>query len=361
MVRSLVESTARNVACLIRLPDAYSFAKRNLMKSESVIIMYHRISPRQEEWALPRIRPETFEAHVRHFCRDYEIVSLEMLLESSREKASVHRKMLAITSDDGYKDNYTYMFPILRKYSLPATIFLATGHINSDKLLWWDEVGYAILQTTTSRVKLDRVGTYSLPSHSDRLRVVSAITRKLHRLPDEGRRRAIGELIDICGVDTRDELARELMLSWEEIAEMSEAGVDFGAHTVSHPVLTNMPPEEAESEIKQSKDDVERRTGVRADFFAYPHGAYSAPVAKIVERIGFRGAVTCDPNWIGKDSDPHQLGRIEAAEDYAELMLMLCGFSGDMQNMRSRFGSAARTLRKAVRRVEPAEERVEAY
>ncbi len=100
------------------------------------------------------------------------------------------------------------------------------------------------------------------------------------------------------------------LLGWSEIEEMHRAGIDFGSHTATHPDLTRIPFERAEGEIRQSKAAIEDRLGRPATAFAYPYGRHTAAVREIVGRE-FRSACSTRLGKIRRDSDPHQLSRVE--------------------------------------------------
>jgi peptidoglycan/xylan/chitin deacetylase (PgdA/CDA1 family) len=332
MIRAIKRSAAE-ITQRIGLPDVYALAKSNVMKSQAAIMLYHRISDKKDKWSLETMRPVAFEAHMRYFCKNYEMLSLGSLLKCAQEGEPLPKGALAITIDDGYKDNYVCAYPILRKYSVPATIFLATAHIGTGTLFWWDKVRYVIWHTEVPRFDLDELGAHYLESPTHRSQVASVIVRSLQNLPEERKNLLIDRLIDVCRVEIPHDLGSQLTLSWEDVTEMSENGVDFGAHSVSHPVLTNISREQVRYEIRQSKQDIEKRIGKRIDFFSYPNGYFDAEVARMVEETGFKGAVTCAASWIGRKTNPFMLGRIEATEDFAELRLKLCGVWGDVRSI----------------------------
>ena len=254
---------------------------------------------------------------MEYFCRKYEILSLDKLAHYIHRKKSLPEKAVVITLDDGYKDNYLYAYPILRKYRIPATIFLTTGHIGTGNLFWWDEVAYIIQHTAVSQLNLDELGGYSLHSKPARFHAAFAIKEGLRRLPNERRISLIEKLLSISGVDIPADLGKELVLSWDDIREMSNHGIDFGAHSVNHPVLTNMPLEQAEWEIAQSKKDIEEKLGKEVTTFSYPNGDFTPQIAKFIKESGFTCAVSILPGkLIGSKDSPYELGRIGATKAF---------------------------------------------
>jgi len=239
-----------------------------------------------------------------------------------------------ITFDDGYKDNYLYAYPILKKYHIPATIFLTTGHIGTGKLFWWDKVSYIIQHANVERLSLDELGSYPLQSELDKFHTNSIITERLKRLPDERKSVLMEKLADICQVSIPPYLGKELILSWDEVKEMSNDGITFGAHSVNHPILTNLPLERAEQEIIQSRKDIEEKLGQQVTAFAYPNGDFNPRIVELVRNAGFACAVSVLPGKLLSSKDnPYELSRIGAGEDSNKFKVMFSGLWGDLQHI----------------------------
>ncbi len=101
------------------------------------------------------------------------------------------------------------------------------------------------------------------------------------------------------------------MLSWNEIREMREAGIEFGAHTLTHPHLPHLPPEEIEREMRESKDVIEQRIGSEVDSFAYPFGTHDS-VCRTLAAKHFSCACTDRLGMVHSKSDPYALERVDA-------------------------------------------------
>ncbi|HDN74422.1 MAG TPA: polysaccharide deacetylase family protein, partial [Archaeoglobus sp.] len=230
-----------------------------------------------------------------YFYRNFKILSLNELVQYIRQGKPLPKRVVIITFDDGYRDIYLHAYPILRKYHIPATIFLTTGLIGTGNLFWWDKVAYVIQHTIATQLSLDELGSYSLHSKSARFHASLAITEGLRKLPNERRVSLVEKLLSTTGVDIPEDLGKKLILSWDEVKEMSNGGIEFGAHSVTHPVLTNMPLEEAKWEIVQSKKDIERKIGKEVTAFSYPNGNFSPKIIEIVQESGFDCAVSTLP------------------------------------------------------------------
>jgi len=327
--KSLLAALARHS----HFTDLYAWAKRWLLRSQVVILMYHRVCPRAEDWSVRGISPQVFERQLEYLSRNYDIISLDEVVEHIRKRTTFPRKALAITIDDGYRDNYTFAYPILRKYRAPATIFLATAHIGTGKPFWWDQVGYCLHHTTSGRLDLGELGRYVVEPSSDKRQIAQKIIREVERLSDTAKETMMAKLASVSGVEVPEELGKNLTLSWEQIEEMSRSGIDFGGHSVAHPILTMVPLKRATWEIAQSKEHIERRIAKSVKFFAYPAGRFNAKIVRVVEASGYVGAVTVRPSWSTLQTNVFKLGRINAVvEDFNKFQVLLSGFWGDLEN-----------------------------
>jgi peptidoglycan/xylan/chitin deacetylase (PgdA/CDA1 family) len=313
------------------LPDGYAFLRRKFTKSQAGILLYHHVCPSNYNWCTKPLSPRSFERQMEYFCQNYEILSLDTLVQYLQQGGPLPEKAVVITFDDGYKDNYLYAYPTLVKHGIPATIFLTTSHIGSSKLFWFNEVKYLVQSTPLNQLELDELGSYPLRTEADRFRNSLIISRRLRKLPEARKRELIAKLLNTCQIDIPDNLGEELFLSWDEVREMSEGGISFGAHTVTHPVLTNLPLEQARWEIAQSKKHIEEKLGKEVTAFAYPFGPFNAEIAGLVKESGFISAVTTEPELVNRKANPYELGRIGAVGDFNKLKVMFSGLYQDLR------------------------------
>ena len=337
--RELVASVADRFHIL----QAYSSARRCITKSQVAILIYHRVCPKKDEWSLESLNPESFETQMRYFAQNYEILSLDKLVQYLNSGKSFPEKAVAVTFDDGYKDNYLYAYPILRKYNIPATFFLTTGYIGGGELFWWDKVAYIIENTSIKKLNLTDLSAYSLQSDIEKNQAKSIIIERLKKLPDNKRNSIIKKLLDICQVGVPHDIGKNLLLSWKEVKEMDTAGITFGAHSVNHPILINMPLEQSKNEIVQSKKDIEEKLGKDVTAFSYPCGVFNAEIVELVRKSGFTCAVSVYPGMPPKLVSPkdsvYHLSRIGTYEDLNRSKILLCGLSGDLARVNIDLGS----------------------
>ena len=322
-----------SIANRVYFPDAYAFMRRKLVKSQIAVLMYHRVCPRDNSWSLAGVSPSDFEKHMEYFRRNFEILSLETLAQYIRDGKHPTEKSVAVTFDDGYKDNLVYAYPILKEYNIPATIFLTTGFIGTDRLLWWDKVGYAISNTSLKEFKVDGLGHYNLDSMIDRLMATSKITEQMKSMPNETKLQTEEELLSTLKVEIPSGLGNTMLLNWDEITQMDSSIISFGAHTVNHPILTNVPLEQAKHEIIQSKEELEARLDRPITSFAYPNGNCNAELVEFVSSNGFTCAVSTTPaKLVSTNDNPYEICRIFSL-DFNVLKIMLSGFWGDVHHL----------------------------
>src|ERR1017187_6159750 len=186
---------------------------------------------------------------MRYLARHYKVVSLPDLVKHLENGSPT--RMLAITFDDGYQDNYENAFPVLQRYGLPATIFLTTGSIDSRQPLWFEQLAGAVKKTSLDHLDLeiDIPRRFWLRTTAERLEANGAIFSVLRGLPDNQRRNWLDVVLRQLGAPEADRDRHGKMLTWDQIRIMKSRGVDFGGHTVTHPFIARR-SEEHTSELQ---------------------------------------------------------------------------------------------------------------
>ncbi|MDF1530414.1 MAG: polysaccharide deacetylase family protein, partial [Sedimenticola sp.] len=217
---------------------------------------------------------------------------------------------LAITFDDGYADNAMVALPILKKYKLPATFFIATGFLDNGRM-WNDTVYETIRRLTTGEHDLSFIGLgkYKINTWQDRVFCAQEVVSSLKHLPHAERCYKAECLASIATSD----LPNNLMMTSDQIRAMVKAGMEIGGHTVTHPILANLTVDEASQEIKKGAQQLEQITGKRVRLFAYPNGKpgkdYRSEHVKIVRDLGFEGAVSTSWGVSDQHTNIHELRR----------------------------------------------------
>jgi peptidoglycan/xylan/chitin deacetylase (PgdA/CDA1 family) len=258
-----------------------------------LVLCYHRIGTT----GIPlfsELPPNVFEAQMRYVRRRYRVLSLDELC-TEMEKPSGKGDAVAVTFDDGYRDLHTHAFPVLRKYQIPATIFLPVACIETGQVPWYDRIFLALQVFPEDKFEIDLNGnrSFQLTSFHTRLQAAADIIQYLRTLPDHCRK-------EYCaGLEKRiilpqDEL-RDRMLTWEQIRAMGREGITFGSHTMTHPAVSQLTGAQLESELGESKRVLENRIGSPAVHFAYPFGKpgdCGTTARPVLLRNGYRSAAT---------------------------------------------------------------------
>lgn len=216
------------------------------MSMKALIIGYHCVKDEANSFIRPT-KVADFENQMRYLSQRYNPISLETLAQHIHNGTPLPSKAVTVTIDDGYQDNYENAYPILKKYNIPATIFLISSLIGTEGIPEWDKGYYTDKKT--------------------------------------------------------------LMMSWEQVRQMSDDGISFGSHTLTHPFLTRITHEQAQKEIFQSRDIIEQQIGKPVNTFAYPTGDFNSEVKEIVKEAGYSCAVTTVPGKNGMHNDIHALNR----------------------------------------------------
>jgi peptidoglycan/xylan/chitin deacetylase (PgdA/CDA1 family) len=256
---------------------------------DTYILNYHRISQ------------DRFASHIRFLKRHYHIASLHDLITRSQSGKSFPHPTVIITFDDGNLCCYTDVFPVIRHHQIPVSIFLTTGYIDTDELLWFDSVEYALIATSQSDITFDET-TYTLHNKMQRAYAARMIIETLKPYEESEKQKKIEEILSTLKAPIDPPVhAFYKCMTWDQISEMSATGVDFGGHTITHPILTQISPEQADQEIGQSKRTIEEHLNKPIVHFAYPNGAegdFNDTTGELLKKHTFRcGLSTVHDRW----------------------------------------------------------------
>ena len=202
-------------------------------------------------------------------------------------------RAVCITFDDGYADNHHVALPILQRHGLTATFFIATGFLDGGRM-WNDTIIESIRACNLPVLDLSALGLgrHTLGAVDDKRAAIAALIAKIKYRPVDGRATVTEQLAQLVGVRSPD----NLMMTSNEVKAMRHAGMQIGAHTVSHPILARLTDEQAQQEIEGSKRFLEQLLSERVGLFAYPNGKpgedYTAQSVAVVRSLDFDAAVS---------------------------------------------------------------------
>jgi peptidoglycan/xylan/chitin deacetylase (PgdA/CDA1 family) len=274
------------------------------------ILTYHRVNDEADLY-FPGTPTAVFAQQIDYLRRCYQIVDLHQILAGG----PIPERAVCLSFDDGYLDNFTHAFPVLKSRRVPATVFLATGFIGTGRVIWHDEVFHAF--RTNRKVLLDWPGTafHNLPltSVTDRIQTMEGFLEFIRSLDPSDRDATIAILQERLAVGPLTGNGKRLMMNWDEAREMSRQGISFGAHTVNHTLLSTVSGQDLYEELEGSRSALQENLGLVPRIFAYPNGRledFGPDSVELLHALGFRAAVTTVPGVNNAASDLFRLSRI---------------------------------------------------
>lgn len=293
---------------------------RYFSRPRPVILMYHRVARESfDPWGLA-VTPDFFERQLAWLGRKRIVMPLSEFAHR-HAKNCLPDRAVALTFDDGYASCVTTALPFLRRFNLPATVFLPVELIEQQREFWWDELAEIVLRL---RAPMINFGSRQLavPNAHDgdghwppgsaprtpRQRLFQETWSQLRVLSPERLREAMGQLGSQCGVAVVGRESHRL-LNEREIRLAESAGMEFGSHALTHPSLPRLSKEEQRREIVESVERCAQLTGVRPQCFAYPYGHSDASTRKLVEEAGFVCACSTQGAFVTRLSSPYAFPR----------------------------------------------------
>jgi peptidoglycan/xylan/chitin deacetylase (PgdA/CDA1 family) len=261
----------------------------------------------------PRRASGAFERQLRWLKRRFQIVPLRSLISATANGDGGLARKVALTFDDGLRSNLTVAYPILHKLAIPATFFVCPGLVDRAAWLWNHEARQRMR-------RLDAAACRELATEWDAPHEVEPFIDWMKTLELARRKRVEARLREATPGFAPTPAEREAfdVASWEELRKLDPAVVAIGSHTVTHAILPAATPEELEAEVRDSRRLLERGLQRPVELFAYPNGAYNAPVEACV-RKHYRAAVTAARGWVLRGADAHRLPRLAAPRGVLKL------------------------------------------
>jgi peptidoglycan/xylan/chitin deacetylase (PgdA/CDA1 family) len=283
------------------------------------VLLYHRITPARDPFS-PSLPVRVFEGQMRYLRQMFRVLSLAEIFERIRQGKGIEPWTVAVTFDDGYRDNYLYGHRILKQLGLCATLFVATGYIETGRVLWNDRVTWAVQRTEKKGVAIHLHGKerfFSLKTPQEKTRSLYLILEALKRYSETEKRIVLEDLIKELRV--ANDGPEPEMLSWDDLRQLARDKWDVGSHTVDHPILTRVPESVVRHELTVSKEVLEKELEQPVYFFAYPNGKetdFNAAIKRLVQEAGYKGAVTTLPGFNTGSLDPFEIRRRSPWEEH---------------------------------------------
>jgi peptidoglycan/xylan/chitin deacetylase (PgdA/CDA1 family) len=252
------------------------------------ILAYHRVCGTNEALSLgcPNISasPEAFARQMHHVAKHYRAVGVPEVLDAVQRKVPLPDRSVLITFDDAYTDFAEIAWPILKRFRLPATLFVPTAYPDHPELtFWWDKLYQAFAKTTRTVLHDSPLGSLPLARPDQRRRSLFALIKHVPTMPHD----AALTLVDAVCAQLAERPSRSgAVLCWDQLRQLADEGVTLGSHTRTHPIMTQISPLQIREEIKGSQQDLRREIGFALPIFCYPNGDHNDIVTKILRAEG---------------------------------------------------------------------------
>lgn len=268
---------------------------RHLSRKHPRILMYHRLNPKGLNGGLS---VDIFRAQMREIRNAFNPMSLSDLMQA-HDRGEELENAVVVTFDDGYHDFLEYAYPILLEERIPTTLFVTTGFTSGDLWLWPDQLRYALEHSRATSV--------ALPAMNDQLNLQASRLDAWHRVADycltltnHEKLHFMQDLFVRLDVNIPDKPpAQYTPLSWGDIRQMVDSGLEIGSHSISHPILTKLDDDELLAELRKSRLEIETQLGVTPKAFCYPNGQridFDSRIQEAVRQAGYEYALAAYPD-----------------------------------------------------------------
>jgi peptidoglycan/xylan/chitin deacetylase (PgdA/CDA1 family) len=304
--------------------------------------MYHRITiPDSDPWQIA-VSPENFEQHLQVLKKSYNVISVPDLVWQLRDK-KIEVNSVSITFDDAYKDNYVVAKPLLQKYNLPATFFIAADYINKNKPFWWDELEKIIMHSERLPLKLainiaghlfefelgqehlsledkakHRVWIWEEIAPTYRCKLYLELWKQLRPLKAPDIELILNELKKWASYEASFN-EEDTAMNDSQLKEMySNSLFTIGIHTLTHPALACHSEDIQIQEITGCMEALENISRSKIDTIAYPYGNYNKVTLSVAANQKLSAGFTTQAQVVDKSSNLLELGRFQVVNQDAE-------------------------------------------
>jgi peptidoglycan/xylan/chitin deacetylase (PgdA/CDA1 family) len=297
-------------------PVAVGLTLRWIPGSSAAVLMYHRVADRPfDPWRLA-VAPDRFADHMQVVRRHFHPVSLSELADGL-DRGVVPSRAVAVTFDDGYKDNLYVAKPVLEQHEIPGTVFVTSGYVDSGRSFWWDElerITFAPRRPTDGPLEIGEVTSdWSLPPDE----LYLALWEQLHPLTDAQRLETMDRIAEAAGVPPESD---PNTMTASELRRLADGGlVDVGGHTVTHPSLPGLPRASQLEEIRESRLQLEALLDRPVASFCFPHGKFSDESVSCVVEGGYAQSCISNPGVVRPGVSRFEMPRLRTINWYGDL------------------------------------------
>lgn len=266
------------------------------------VLLYHRIENFNTSYSII-VGERNFEEQLKYICANYN------LLKCDEDWSEANPQSVALTFDDGYVDFYDKAYPLLKKYNVPATVFISTGGIDNNKEYWWDELEYILMQPHIPEIIKTNRKQFATKEYHSRSELIMDVREEIIRNSFTVRDAEIFRLKLQINPDLKLR-PRYRTMNTKEIQRLAKDPlITIGAHTVNHILCDVETFDIQKKEIKHSKNRLEEIIDKKVDLFAYPNGNIGKDSRSILYELGFQRAFTCEHACIDCDINKFDIPR----------------------------------------------------
>lgn len=257
-----------------------------------LVLVYHRILPQIKFNPLYTIISlDAFIRQIDILVQRYPVISLNDVIKQRQSGRAKAKTQVVLTFDDGYRDNYEIVFPVLKQKGLPATFCLVTDYIDSGRPLWdWEVITLLTNNKTIKNIAIVDKIIYKKRLES-RISFAFRAFKKMKYINPEIRQKVINFLNEQSKNEFMSDFVDNSCMTWEQVVKMSQEGMEIGAHGISHRSLSRIPFMEAADEVRKSKEVIEDKIKKPCIHFAFPFGSkkdYNETLINCVKDAGFQ-------------------------------------------------------------------------
>jgi peptidoglycan/xylan/chitin deacetylase (PgdA/CDA1 family) len=273
---------------------------RSISSSMGRILMYHNFSA-VDETGNDAVSASRLRSQFEHLHRHFRIFPLALMIERLKSGTALDPLTVAITIDDGRRNCYEVLFPLLKEFQIPATFFVVSSFIRREDWVWTDKVLWLSEQSS-------RIGELSAGN-------IDRLFAGMNQLRPEGRTAFLEAIAKRMGVSIPPKAPSKYgPCSWSDLREMADSGlVEIGSHTVTHPVLATITDVDSWHELTASRAQIEEGLGRQVRLFCFPNGKvgdYRPCHLEQVREAGYEGAVVASFGMVDRMKSPYELPRI---------------------------------------------------
>ncbi|MCX5900767.1 MAG: polysaccharide deacetylase family protein [Proteobacteria bacterium] len=288
-----------------------------------LVLNYHRIRPDDAAWETQFDdgvfchTASGFEGQIRWLRKNCRIISEAELIGCIDGQKIPSGPAVLITFDDGYRDNYSLAYPILKSYDVPAIFFIPSQLIDVRNLGWWDVIAYLVARCRKPEVVFQN-RRFALPSEAAAFR--EFLLNRMKLAPYDATQGLVAAAAQLCEVALPDPALQDAeLMTWQQIQEVSENGIAIGSHSHTHRVLATLDEAAQRHELLESKKLLEAKTGAEVRSIAYPVGGpehFTQTTVALARTCGYRLGFSANSGRnVWREFDPLCASRISFPMD----------------------------------------------